>query len=134
MDTLDMKNDLIIDFKDYIESNSKYSPLVSVNPSGNFFPKVIIQFTDDIETYRSIMSMDIHSQWTITIDIYTEQQGQTSNYTIARELEYLVREYMGNIRGFHRITDTPTPNYDTNVYRITLEYQPRVDEKRLRFF
>lgn len=126
-------HEVIQEYKQYLETKSKYKPKVMSMPKGNYFPKVVITKIDDRETGKSTYGLDRKSNITLEIDIYAKEQG-VSEVTIANELEEITKEYMGLHLGMKRTLDKPTPNIDTSVYRITMRYEAVMNEIRNVFY
>lgn len=122
-----------IGLKDFLLENSKYNPKVMSSPKGSVFPKVVFIKVDDRTVGRTTFLLDSISNVAFEVDIYAKE-NVVSEVTIANELESLIKEYMGNICGFKRTLDKPTPNIDTSVYRITMRYEANVNETRNVFY
>lgn len=121
-------------FRNYIMENSRFNPLVLRKPSTTIFPNVVITKITD----RALMVNDPHSLMGIEINIYAkdmEYDGEIIlDIDICEEIEGLTDRYFGNTLKFIRILDTPTPNIDNNIYRITMQYIKAVSDNRCRFY
>lgn len=115
-----------------IKSSLEQSPLgvkVYKKPIGTSFPLVVIQEIDNSETTRQTTSLSIE------VNIYTKDKPingvMFDDITIARNINETISNYM-NKRGFKRIYSRPTPNIDSNVYRLASVYRVSLlNEKNL---
>ena len=119
--------------KEYLSFKSLYSPFVTSNSNMNIFPKVVVEMADDREIKTDTKRFNVISSKYIEINIYAQDKTvgtkKVSGRTIAREIETHIKNYMGEYLNFKRTLDTPTPNLDTTVYRITMRYQKNINEK-----
>ena len=122
------KYDLIFDaYKDYIETNSKYSARVVKynNNTSTYFPLVTFIQSDNRDyNTRTCKDIDYFEDFYFTIDIYTKNKvvnGETiASQVIDKELETLTTKFFKN---FDKTLNRPTPNLDTSIFRRTMQYQ-----------
>lgn len=126
-------DDIFQGLKHFLESESQHTPIVTTFPSGRVFPNVVVEKSDDRELASDNARNTVISNMNIEINIYAIDEKNVSRRTIAVELEELIKEYMGETMRFKRISDKPTPNVDNSVYRITLQYQTIINNKRKSF-
>lgn len=122
------------DLKSYLETKSKYKPKVLTMPKGSSFPRVVVTKSDDRELERTTFGIDRKDYMVFEIDIYAKSMNGDSELTVASEIEEKVKILMGDIYGFKRIFNQPTPNVDTNVYRITMRFETNANSKRYAFY
>ena len=122
---------------DFLLENSKYAPLLTTVPSDGTFPNVVIEKIDDREHACDNTRNSVFSTWSIELNIYavstTYKNKKVSARSVAVELEELIFYYMGEKMGFKRTYDKPSPNVDQSVYRITMRFQTRINNKRNSF-
>lgn len=117
------------ELKQYIESNSIYSPKVvkKNNNKAAYFPTIVcmlsnLTFTDSITTDKR----ESYNQYFITTDIYTKNKvvdGKTiASDIINQEISNLVLEYF-KMRNLRVTLCQPTPNLDIEVDRRTIRAQ-----------
>lgn len=120
--------------KEYLDKNSIYAPFVTTVATNQKYPKVVIEKVDDRELESDIQRLNIFSIINIELNIYAKDMTQgtktLSGRTVATEIEENIKMFMGNICGFKRTLDKPTPNIDTSIYRITMRYQIKVSDTR----
>lgn len=123
-------NEEFLNYKDFIETNSKYFPKVvkNVSETETYFP--IIDFkrqnsvnTDDMTVDR----IEYYDRDYFEITIYTQDQGNISKNVIADELMELTHIYMGLKRNMLRTGCKPIPNIDSSILRTLMSYQCEVD-------
>ena len=118
----------------YLKENSDYEPLITTIVSTDKYPKVVISKADDRESKSDTFRRNVISDLVFEIDIYAKDKvvgNETiSSRIIATELEDFTKRYMGDMCGFKRTLDKPTPNIDTTIYRITMRYSASYNDKR----
>lgn len=123
--------------KQYLSQNSEYAPLVKTKASGDTFPYVVFEKSSDIEHASDNQRNTVISSLEFEINIYAKEKTiknkKVSDRTIAVEIEECIKSYMGGVLGYKRTYDKPTPNIDTTVYRITMRYQVKLNERRKYF-
>lgn len=121
----------------FLSKKSKYAPLLTTVPSDGTFPNVVIEKIDDREHACDNTRNSVFSTWSIELNIYavstTFENKRISARSVAVELEDLIRQYLGEKMGFIRTYDKPTPNVDQSVYRITMRFQVKINDKRNSF-
>lgn len=122
----------------YLTEMSEYDPLITTIVGTDKYPKVVISKADDREIKNDTFRMTVVSSLVFEIDIYTKDKvignKTVSSRVIATELEDLIKRYMGDMCGFKRTLDKPTPNIDTSIYRITMRYSGTYNDKRNVYF
>lgn len=107
--------------------NSTYKPFLLLKPNQTDFPQVILEEIDNIP----IDKINECSIITFEADIYAKDIGAIDNMEIAREIQKSVDDYLGIELRMNRTLCSPTPNADTNLYRITMRYNAYVYNKKL---
>lgn len=124
------KYDLIFNaYKEYIETNSKYSARVvkyNTNTS-TYFPLITLVQSNNYDLdNNSNKNLDYFEAFYFTINIYTKDKKSGAKTIAAqiidKELETLTVQFFKKIN-MKRTLDTPTPNLDTEVFRRTIQYQ-----------
>lgn len=122
---------------DFLLEKSKYAPLLTTVPSDGTFPNVVIEKIDDREQACDNTRNSVFSAWSLELNIYaistTYENKKISARSVAVELEELISYYMGEKMGFQRTYDKPSPNVDQSVYRITIRFQMKINNKRNSF-
>jgi hypothetical protein len=121
------KYDLIFDaYKEYIESNSKYSARVVKynNNTSTYFPLITFVLSDNRDNDSNTMyDIDKFEKFYFTINIYTKNKivdGETiAAQVIDKELETLTTIFFKNLQ---KTQNRPIPNLDTSVFRRTMQY------------
>lgn len=123
--------------KNYLSQNSTYKPSVKPFASGNDFPYVVFEKINDTERESDSSRNTVISSIEFEINIYAKdmsiQNKMVAGRSIATEIEESIKRYMGDRLGFKRNYDRPTPNIDETVYRITMRYQIKFNERRKYF-
>jgi len=120
-----------------ISKKISYVVKVKDTPSGTDFPLVIIQRILSNQPKKDFGNINSFSTQTYEIDIYAKSKtvGTTtySARTIAVEIEDVIYEYMSGELGATCTYVGPTPNVDTDVYRITMRFTKTSNDRRNRF-
>lgn len=123
--------------KEYLSIHSAYTPLVKTFASGDTFPYVVFEKSNDIEYASDKQKNTVISTVEYEINIYAKEQTlqnkRVAGRSIAAEIEEHIKSYMGGILGYKRTYDKPTPNIDSTVYRITMRYLVNLNETRKYF-
>lgn len=123
--------------KQYLLENSAYAPLVKTKASGDIFPYVVFEKSNDVEHASDNLRNTVISSLEFEINIYAKEKTiknkKVSDRVIATEIEECIKSYMGGVLGYKRTYDKATPNIDTTVYRITMRYQVKLNERRKYF-
>ena len=123
--------------KNYLSQNSTHKPVVKPFASGNEFPYVVFEKINDIERESDSSRNTVISVVEFEINKYAKdisiQNKRISGRSVATEIEEVIKRYMGDRLGFKRSYDRPTPNIDETVYRITMRYQVKLNERRKYF-
>lgn len=117
-------NDMFANAKEYIQTNSVYSPYVlPLHPENSkIFPLVIIEQLNDPMISETLDKQERKYQITIEVNIFAIDNTTTDNITIAEELTGLVNTYFEDTCGMRRTDNTPIPNIDDLVYRKHLMF------------
>lgn len=119
--------------KQFILDNSELSPHVLKKPSGDLFPKVVVEEISNTSISNAGF-MESVSLLGFEINIYAKDIGAMDSMEVARSLTDLVSRYMDNQMKFKRIMAKPTPNVDDTIYRITMRYVTQASDYRGHFF
>jgi len=138
----DLYNDIVKDYKNYMEANSQYYEANSARPlvvkgyssTSAYFPIISIQFSNVTNTNSCTIDMiEKYNEAYITIDIYTKNKN-VNNATVASEL---INDELTNLtmRFFESINMKITmcmltPNMDTSILRRTIQAQGLVGTAR----
>lgn len=127
----DFYDEIFSAFKEYIVSNSEYSPRVIkfATQQSTYFPLITCFLSDDKDNVRTQGRVDSSNKYYFTIDIYTQDSGKIASYIINQELRKLTNKFFGELLGLVKTQDKPTPNLDTNVLRRTIYYQCDIDSR-----
>ncbi len=92
------------------------------------FPCVIVEeLSNDANQLTKDTSGYKHSLVGIAIEIFTVGADRMSK---AKEIRKDIDAIISDEYGMLRITDRPTPNMDTDIYRYTMRFTGLVDENR----
>lgn len=122
-------SDLYLQYKTYIESNSKYKPKVvkDYNYDGAYFPIVDFVYDDSVETNDSTLDrIEYYDREYFIITFYVKDDGDISRNVITEELKELTQKFLGRYKGMKRTACKPIPNLDTEVLRTLVKYQCQV--------
>lgn len=131
---LEIYNKIFNILKQFLESESKYNPIVTKQElrQSNRFPLVVITEEDNAYLIGTTKFEETKSRVEYEINVYTTDKNignkMISRQEIARELVGLIDNVMGyNLRMIRR-SCRPTPNLDKNIYRITLRYRGNIND------
>lgn len=120
---MDIENELLNEYKEYITKKSKYSPLILPNTPQSFstFPTIIFKEADNIEDVNSKSTnyQEYANLLTYQIEIYSKNKGAISSRTITKELEFLTYDFFRNV-GFKRIASTKGEYIDITIDRYIM--------------
>lgn len=120
--------------KKYLEQNSVFSPKVLNVPKGESFPRVVIQMISNANESRDSYGFISHSMIGIEVDIYALEKTYGDTKYSAKQIAEGISDdcsiVFEEIYGMKRNLCQPTPNADTDVYRITMRYAALQDDKR----
>ena len=117
---------LYLEYKNFIQENSKYSPYVTKGDikTSTKFPIIVFQQQDDKNTDESTVDrLEYYDAEYLQITIYTQDSDDTSRNVIANELKNLTHIFMGLKKNMKRTACKPIPNLDTSVLRTLMTYQ-----------
>ena len=120
---------LYLEYKTYIESNSKYNPKVvkDFNNDSTNFPIVDFRYDDSYETNDSTVErIEYYDKEFFIITLYVKDDGEISRNIITEELVELTQKFLGRYKGMLRTACKPIPNLDTSVLRTLIKYQCQV--------
>lgn len=66
-------------------------------------------------------------RFTFVVNIFAENQGKVARDDIAYYYESVINDLLGNEWGMNLDYSVPTPNLDTNVFRIRMRFAGRID-------
>lgn len=122
-------SNLYLEYKTYIESNSKYNPKVvkDYNYDSSYFPIVDFVHDDSIETDDSTVDrIEYYDSEYFTVTLYVKDDGEISRNIITEELIELTQKFLGRYKNMKRTSCKPIPNLDTSVLRTSIKYQCQV--------
>ena len=120
---------LFLEYKEYIETNSIYSPKVVKNYNYDKQDFPIIDFNYDNSTNSNDATVDgieYYDNEYFSVTIYAKDKGNISKNIITEELIQLTHKFLGRYKGMKRTLCRPIPNLDTNVLRTVMNYQCQV--------
>lgn len=98
------------------------------------YPVVVLTERGNSHNSKSTMGEEKIDSLRYEVEIYTTDlpvNGQmVSSVTIGREIQREVDEIMGNKLKMERTSASPTPNLDTTIYRILMQYNTRININR----
>lgn len=131
-----LHNEVKNGLKEYLAHNSVYSPLLKAYESGDIFPYITFEKSNDIEDSTDLQRFNVVDSIEFEINIFAKAKVSgtktIANKTIATEIEEHIKEYFRRL-GFKRTFDKPTPNLDKTIYRITMRYKVKVNTQRKYF-
>lgn len=101
------------------------------------FPLITIEEITNTLSQRTLGGNESISTVVYEINIYAINKiinkEEVGNMTIARQLSALVDNVLGEHFRMRRIYNSPTPNIDTTIYRITMRYEKNLFDNRGKF-
>ena len=122
-------SNLYLEYKYYIESNSKYNPKVvkDFNYDSTDFPIVDFSYDDSINTNDSTVDkIEYYDSEYFIVTLYVKDDGEISRNIITEELVELTQKFLGRYKGMFRTSCKPIPNLATSVLRTLIKYQCQV--------
>lgn len=120
---------LFLEYKTYIETNSKYSPKVVkfFNYDKANFPSISFNNANSTNSNdATIDGIEYYDNEDFEITIYVKDVGNISKNIITEELVQLTHKFLGRYKGMKRTLCRPIPNLDTNVLRTLMNYQCQI--------
>lgn len=120
---------LYLEYKEFIESHSKYSVKVvkDMSNTSTDFPIIDFKYQDSQNTDDSTIDrIEYYDKEYFQITIYTQDNEDISKNLIAEELIELTQIFMGLMKNMKRTGCKPIPNLDTSVLRTLMTYQCQV--------
>lgn len=121
-------------FETFLKEHCTFDIMLLNQPAGEIFPNVVFEEINN----TSISISDPHSLISYEINIYAKDKvidGElVSSMDVARIISRYSAMFMEQICGFRRIANKPTPNIDSNIYRITMQYTAKASDTRCHFF
>lgn len=117
---------LYLEYKKYIEENSKYKPKVvkDYNYDASYFPIVDFTYDDSVNTTNAtIDGIEYYDREYFMITLYVKDSGNISRNIITEELVELTQKFLGKYKGMTRTTRKALPNMDTSVSRTLIKYE-----------
>lgn len=121
---------IYLGYKEFIEANSQYNPMVvkDFTYKSTYFPIIDFKHDDDIESNeRTLDQIECYDDEYFTIMIYAQDKGSVSRNVILNELKKLTNIYMSLKLNMRRTSCRHLPNLDTDVGRLLIKYQCRWD-------
>lgn len=127
---IDKYEEIFDRFKKFIEENSQYNArVVKYNTNTSpYFPLVVLTLSDNKDTnYCTNDKFEYYEEMYFTINIYTKnlKKGNnivTASQVINNELSKLTMQFFDKLN-MKKTLNRPTPNFDDEVLRRTLQYQ-----------
>lgn len=127
---IDKYEEIFDRYKKFLEENSQYSPkVVKYNTNTSpYFPVVVLTLSDNKDTnYCTNDKVEFYEEFYFTINIYTKNEKKGNNIVVAsqiinNELTKLTILFFDSLN-MKRTLNRPTPNYDDEVLRRTIQYQ-----------
>lgn len=124
-------------YKEYMQKNSKYSPIVTKYTTNTIskFPTIVFSLNNDVDTDNAtIDKIEYYEQKYFTINIYTKDKVNgtnivTTSQVISDELGELTKEFFNKIN-MKRTRYSPEPNLDTSILRLVIQYQCMIGNAR----
>jgi hypothetical protein len=131
---LDIYDKIFQILKTFLQTESKYSPIVAKQElrQTDKFPLVV--FTEEDNSYLTGTTRfeETKSRLNYEINIYATDKAVNDTLVakqeIARELAGLVDNVLGYNLKMTRRSCRPTPNLDKNIYRITMRYRTNLND------
>lgn len=117
---------LYLEYKQYIEENSKYGAKVvkDLSETSTYFPIIDFKHQDDINTGDATHGgIEYYDREYFVINIYTQDKGNISRNVISQELKELTHKFLGRYKGMERTSCQPMPNIDASIERVIMKYQ-----------
>lgn len=136
---IDAYDNVFKTLKDFINENSDYKVYVTKLPIDNSdkFPQVVLTEQDNSLSSATTRMEETRSLLAFEVNIYAQDKvinsSKIARMQIARDLSKLVDNVLGYGYRMQRITCTPTPNLDMNIYRITMRYTGILNDNRIKF-
>lgn len=121
-------NSLYLEYKQFIEENSNYSPRVvkDFTYKSTYFPIVDFKHDDSVQTNNMTLDrIEYYDDEDFSITIYAQDKGNLSRNVIIDELVNLTHIFMGIQKNMKRTTCKNLPNLDTDVGRKIMKYKCR---------
>lgn len=125
--------------KEYIQSNSKYSPAVlKTTPQEiNQFPLVVISECKLILKDETLKHKEKEYRLIFDIELYSTDKSvgskKVARQSIIAELEKLIYEVFEEHYLMRVAEPKPTPNIDRNVDRLYMRAEATINEKKIIF-
>lgn len=125
--------------KEYIQSNSKYSPAVlKTTPQEiNQFPLVVIPECKLILKDETLKHKEKEYRLIFDIELYSTDKSvgskKVARQSIIAELEKLIYEVFEEHYLMRVAEPKPTPNIDRNVDRLYMRAEATINEKKIIF-
>lgn len=127
---IDKYEEIFDRYKKFIQENSQYEPrIVKYNTNTSpYFPLVVLTLSDNRDTnYCTNDKIEFYEEFYFTINIYAKNEKLEDNTIIAsqiiiNELTRLTNQFFNELN-MKRTLCKPTPNFDTEVLRQTIQYQ-----------
>lgn len=121
-------NSLYLEYKEFIESNSQYSPRVvkDFTYKSSHFPVVDFKHDNSVETEdRTLDGIEYYDNESFSVTIYAQDKGNISRNVIIDELVNLTHIFFGLKYNMQRSYCRNLPNLDANVGRKIMKYKCR---------
>lgn len=121
-------NSLYLEYKQFIEENSNYSPRVvkDFTYKSTYFPIVDFKHDDSVQTNNMTLDrIEYYDDEDFSITFYAQDKGNLSRNVIIDELVNLTHIFMGIQKNMKRTTCKNLPNLDTDVGRKITKYKCR---------
>ena len=123
--------------KAFLSAHNEFSPVVLKQPKGDKFPRVVVEMISNDVLSRDIGMHNVFSSVGIEINIYaknmTSGKVKYADMQVAEKIADDISFVCEDLFEMKRTLYSPTPNIDTDVYRLTLRYSALQDDKRNKF-
>lgn len=120
---------LFLEYKTYMENNSKYNVKVvkDYNYDATYFPIIDFSYNDSVNTSdATVDGIEYYDEEYFIVTIYAKDDGDISRNLITEELIGLTQKFLGRYKGMTRTACQPIPNMDRSVLRTLIKYQCQV--------
>lgn len=127
---IDKYEEIFDRYKKFIEENSQYNARVvkyNTNTS-TYFPIITCTLSNNMDTdHCTLDKIEYYESFYFTINIFTKDKTiegtKVASSEINRELCKLTTYFFGDKMNMKKTLYRPTPNLDTSILRVTIQYQ-----------
>lgn len=127
---IDKYEEIFDRYKKFIEENSQYNARVvkyNTNTS-TYFPIITCTLSNNMDTdHCTLDKIEYYESFYFTINIFTKDKTiegtKVASNEINKELCKLTTYFFGDKMNMKKTLYRPTPNLDTSILRVTIQYQ-----------